>query len=468
MSSNTATPPTKVAFGAVFAVVAAGVTMSNLDMFIVNVALPNMAASFAGADLAALSWVLNAYAVVFAAWLLPAGSLADRFGTRRFYLAGLALFTLASALCALAPTVWWLVAARVAQAVGAAVLIPSSLGLLMAAAPPERRLGAIRAWTGISGFAAAAGPVLGGLLTEADWRWVFLVNVPIGLVAVVVGLRVLPRTPRPSAPTTRIDLLGAALLTIGIALLALVLVDGPTWGWTSPWTLGALAVAVLLLIGFAIRCARHPSPILPPALLRLPAVGPASLANLLFAVAFAGMLLSIVLWCQGVWGWSALLTGLAIAPGPLLVPFLAVGGGSLVKRFGIAPVAITGCLVFAAGIGWWIAMLGQTPDYWLGVLPGMLLTGLGVGLALPTLIAASLGPLPPQSFATGSGLVTMIRQVGSVFGVALLVAVLGEQIGPVAGAFAAEGFDPAWWLTGGFAVAAALVSLLLPGRQRTT
>jgi MFS family permease len=256
--------------GPVFAVVAAGVAMSNLDVFIVNVALPQIGTHFDGAPLSSLSWVLNAYAVVFAALMVPAGNFADRTSPKRAYLLGIAVFTVASVLCAAAPDVWSLVAARAVQAVGAAILIPASLGLLLAAAPPERRVAAVRAWTAIAGAAAALGPVAGGVLTEVDWRWVFLVNVPIGVAAFVAGVRLLPSTPaREEAP--RPDILGAGLLTIGIAALALGLVKSEDWGWGSGEVIGSLATAAVLLVVFVARSARHPAPVLPLPLLRVPA-----------------------------------------------------------------------------------------------------------------------------------------------------------------------------------------------------
>ena len=178
---------------AVFAVVTAGIAMVNLDLFIVNVALPSIGRTFGGANLASLSWVLNAYAIVFAALLVPAGRAADLIGRRTAFLAGVIVFALASAACAVAPDVWLLVVARIVQAAGGALLMPASLGLLLAAAPPDKRTGAIRGWTSVGGAAAALGPVLGGALVAANWRWVFLVNVPIAAVALVASLRVLPR-----------------------------------------------------------------------------------------------------------------------------------------------------------------------------------------------------------------------------------------------------------------------------------
>lgn len=433
-------------FGAVFAIVAAGVAMSNLDVFIVNVALPQIGGDFAGASLASLSWILNAYAVVFAALLVPAGGLADRTGPKRAFLLGVAVFTLASAACAAAPGVWWLVAARVVQAAGAATLVPSSLGLLLAAAPAERRVAAVRGWTAIGGLAAALGPVAGGLLAQVDWRWIFLVNVPAGAAALVAGARLLPgATARRDAG--RPDLPGAALLTAGIAALALGVVK--TEDWSGAEVTGTLLAAGALLAWFVLRSARHPSPVLPLGLLRTPAFGSASVANVLFAVAFAAMLLSCVLWCQDVWDWSALRTGLAITPGPLMVPALALGGAPLARRFGAGRVAAAGCAVFAAGIGWW--MWRMADGYAAGMLPGMLLTGIGVGVTLPTLIGAAVSALPPAAFSTGSAVVTMARQVGTVIGVAALIAALGRD----------GDYDAGWLLTVLATAAAGLACLVI-------
>ncbi|MFJ6246864.1 MULTISPECIES: MFS transporter [unclassified Streptomyces] len=440
-------------FGVVLGVVSSGVAMSNLDVFIVNVALPDVGAHYGGTSLATLSWILNAYAVVYAASLIPAGALADRIGPRRAYLWGLAVFVLASIACALAASVWTLVAARVVQAVGAGLLIPSSLGILLTVAPPERRIASVRLWSAISGLAAAFGPLAGGLLTQLDWRWIFLVNVPIGAVAWAVGLRAVPPTPG-RATAARPDLLGAGLLTAGIALLSLGVIRSEDWGWTSGRVLGCLAAAVLALVVFVARSARHPAPVLPLGLLRLPAVSPATLANLVFAVAFAMMLLSAVLWAQDVWHWSPLATGLAIAPGPLMVPFLAIGAGPLARRWGAGAVAAAGSVVFALGIGWWILALDTDPRYATGLLPGMLLTGVGVGLTVPTLVGAAVSALPPTGFSTGSAVVTMARQVGAVLGVAVLV--------PVLAGGGTGSFRLGWWVTLALSLVAAAVCLAIP------
>ena len=454
-------------FAAVFAVVTAGIAMVNLDLFIVNVALPSIGRTFGGTDLASLSWVLNAYAIVFAALLVPAGRAADLIGRRTAFLAGVIVFAIASAACAVAPDVWLLVVARIVQAAGGALLMPASLGLLLAAAPPDKRTGAIRGWTSVGGAAAALGPVLGGALVAANWRWVFLVNVPIAAVALLASVRVLRADnskKRASADTAntgdavRPDTVGAALFTIAIGALALALVKSDEWGWTSARVLGSIAVAAVLLALFVRRSARHPAPVIEPHLLRLPAFSTATAANVVFGAAFGAMLLMVTLWCQDVWGWSALRTGLGVAPGPLLVPFFAVGAGPLARRIGPGPVAALGCAIYAAGCVFWRFNLSLAPDYPAHMLPGMLMTGTGVGLALPTLVSAGVSAVPPHRFATGSGVVTMARQVGIVIGVAILVTVLGH---PSGGAAALAAFQHATVVIAAIAVTAGLTSLLL-------
>ena len=258
--------PGQARFGPVFAVVTAGIAVVNLDLFIVNVALPSIGRDFHGTDLASLSWVLNAYAIVFAALLVPAGRAADLIGRRAAFLTGMVVFAVASAACAAAPDVWVLVGARIVQAAGGALLMPASLSLLLAAAPPERRTGAIRAWTSVGGAAAALGPVVGGALVEASWHWVFLVNVPIIAIALIAGLRVLPldRTTAHAAEVraqARPDILGAAVFTVAIGTLALALVKADDWGWTSAPVLGGFAAAAIAPNGTRSGPGATPSPV---------------------------------------------------------------------------------------------------------------------------------------------------------------------------------------------------------------
>jgi EmrB/QacA subfamily drug resistance transporter len=447
----------------VLVIVCAGVVLASLDLFIVNVALPDIARDLHTNSLSSLSWVLNAYAIVYAAMLVLLGRLSESHRRENGFLLGVALFTIASAACGAASNLTMLVVFRIAQAIGAALLTPTSLSLVLATTEPARRHGAVRTWTAIGGLAAALGPVVGGLLVAASWRWVFLVNVPIGIAAMIVGWQRLPRVEGQSVP--RPDALGAALVTAGVAALTLGLVKGNDWGWGSAATVVSLVGAAVALGLFALHCARHHNPLIDAALFKVRTFSGSSLVALVFSVSFGAMLLSVVLWDQNVWGWSALQTGLAVAPGPLMVPlFSFLVAGRLIARFGPGPVIGVGATVYAAGAAWWALAAGVHPDYAGEMLGGMLLTGVGVGLTLPTFMATGASSLPPQSFATGSAVVNMLRQVGLAVGVAVLVAVLGTPGSPAA---ALTAFQHGWEMIAGVSLIAALagVVLLRPPRR---
>jgi EmrB/QacA subfamily drug resistance transporter len=447
----------------VLAIVCSAVVMASLDLFIVNVALPQLARDLHTRSLSDLSWVLNGYAIVYAALLVLFGRLAESRRRDRGFLLGVSVFTAASAACGAATSVPMLVAFRVLQAAGAALLTPASLSLVLATAPPERRQSSVRAWTAVGGLAAALGPVVGGVLVAASWRWVFLVNVPIGLAALLVGALRLPRVP--GQPVREPSPLGAALVTVGVGALSLGLVKGNDWGWGSQVTLLVLGAALAALIAFGAHCVRSSNPLVDPALFRSRMFSGASLVMMLFMIAFGAMLLSVVLWCQDVWGWSALRTGLGVAPGPLMVPlFSFLVAGRLIARYGPGPVVAAGLVSFTAGVSWWALAAGTVPDYVGDVLGGMLLTGIGVGLTLPTLMAGAASSLPPQAFATGSAVVNMLRQVGLAIGVAVLVAVLGSPHGPGAKLSA---FRDGWVVTASVSLLGAVAGIVLlrgPGR----
>jgi EmrB/QacA subfamily drug resistance transporter len=405
-------------------ILALAVFMTNLDLWIVNVALPSM---FFGRTLADLSWVLNAYAIALAASLVVAGRLADRIGQRTVFLGGVVIFTLASIACAAAPSLGFLVAARTVQAVGAAAQLPSSLALLLTFFTPERRQSAARAWAAVGGLAAAAGPVLGGVLVEANWRWVFVINAPIGVFAFIAGWLTLPRaTTRERGPIP--DLFGAVLVTVAVAALTGALVQAPSWGWGSGRTIAMLAVSVVSASWFVRRCLRHRSPLMELHLLRVRRFGVASAGVAVFSVAFAIMLLSNSLWCQELWHWSALRTGLAMVPGPALVPIVTIASARAMRRLGPGPLIAAGGVLFAAAMLWRVAFASVTPDYVRDLLPSMILGGTGVGLALGTVIAAGVTALPSHRAATGSALVNANRQIASALGVAVLVTLLGSRV----------------------------------------
>jgi EmrB/QacA subfamily drug resistance transporter len=446
-------------------IVCAGVVLASLDLFIVNVALPDIARDFHQRSLGDMSWVLNAYAIVYASLLVLFGRLAESHRREYGFLLGVIVFTASSAACGAATSLTMLVIFRILQAVGAALLTPTSLSLVLATSTPERRHGAVRAWTAVGGLAAALGPVVGGVLVAASWRWVFLVNVPIGIAAAVVGWRRLPVVP--GHPGARPDALGAALITLGVAALTLGLVKGNDWGWGSPATVITLVAAIVAIGLFTLNCIRSSNPLIDAALFKVRTFSGSSVVAFLFSTAFGAMLLSVVLWDQEVWGWSALKTGLAVAPGPLMVPLFAfLVAGPLIARFGPGPVIAAGASIFAAGVAWWALAAGLTPDYVSDMLGGMLLSGVGVGLTLPTFMATGASSLPAKSFATGSAVVNMLRQVGLAVGVAVLVAVLGTPGSPAAQLSA---FQEGWWVIAAASLTAALAGavLLRPARAAT-
>jgi EmrB/QacA subfamily drug resistance transporter len=407
----------------VLMVVVVGVFMAGLDVFIVNIAFPQIQLDFPGTSLGTLSWILNSYTIVFAAFLIAAGRWSDEVGRKRAFLLGVGLFTLASAACAAAPSIAFLVAARAVQGLGAALLLPASLGLLLPEFPPAQRHIAIGVWAAVGGVAAAAGPPLGGLLVQGGWRWVFLVNVPVGLAGLIAGWRVLKEIRHPDSEPP--DVLGAGLLSAGVAALVVAIVQGGEWGWTSARILVLFALAIVLLALVARRIAHHASPIVDPAMLAVRSFSAATIGSLLFFVGFASMLLASVLFLTGIWHEPILTAGLMISPGPAMAALTAVPGARLGRRFGPGRIGALGTLLFAFGGVWWIVRLGQAPHYAGDYLPGMLVGGLGVGLVIPSLTGAVAATLPPSRLATGIAVQTTGRQLGSALGFAILIAVLG-------------------------------------------
>ena len=412
--------------GAVLVITSSAAFLATLDLFIVNIAFPAISADFRDADFGQMSWILNSYTVVFAAVLALAGRLADRYGHRRVFLIGLAIFTIASAACALAPSLWPLVAARTVQGIGAALVTPTSLSLLLNAWPAERRAKAVGTWASVGAVAAALGPPLGGLLVAAGWQWVFLVNVPIGIVTMVAAARVLRESD--AAPIGTPDLLGAAFLVLGVGSLAYALVEVPERGWGATVVLVAMVVAAFGVIAVVIRSRRHEVPALDLAVLRVPEFAIATAMMLAFSCGFAGMLLVNVLYLTSTWGWSAQAAGLGLAAGPAVVVVVARLAHRIAVRLGVGPVATLGALSFTAGSLWWLWQLGSSENYFRGLLPGQLLTGLGVGLILPTLSSVVGSALPGPRWGSGSSLLNTARQVGSALGIALVVTAVGTHI----------------------------------------
>lgn len=462
MTTTAEAPPTDRQLRVLLAVVSAATFLASLDLFIVNIAFPSLQAAYPAAG-SSLAWVLNGYTITFAALLAPAGRLADRYGRKRVFLGGLVVFTVASIGCALAWGVWPLVGFRVLQGLGGAMVTGTSLALLLHAFPPARRGPAIAVWAAVGAVAAALGPPLGGLLVELSWRWVFLVNVPVGVAAVVVGLSAITES-RNEGELRRTDLPGTLLLVAGVAVLSYGLVEAPEHGWGSRTTLLLLGGGVLLLALAVARSATvgaHREPALALALFRVPGFALASLAAALFFAGFGAMLLHNVYWLTEGWGLSVVLAGVALTPGPVLAALSAVPGGRLGRRIGPGNAAALGGLSFALGALWWVWHVGASPDYVVAFLPGQLLTGLGVGLSIANLSTAASASLPPAQVATGTATFTAARQLGATFGVALLLAVV-----PLDSAQSLAAADRGWWLSTGLAGAAALTGAALGWRSR--
>ncbi len=433
-----------------------------LDTTVLFVAFPDIRRSFPSVSAASLSWVLNGYTIAFAASVIPAGKIADRVGHKRSFLAGSAAFTLASLGCAAAPSVGALVAVRIAQAVAAALLIPSSLALVMRAFSRDRLAVAVAIWGAAGAVAGALGPTLGASLVEAaSWRWVFLVNLPVGLVAVAGGIRILreSKDDRTVVPAP----LGVALVASAAALVTLGMVQSGSWGWSDPRTAVVVACGVALLALFVLHQSRTAAPTLDLTLFRSANFTWANAATAVFGVAFSAMFFGSMLFMTNVWQWSTLRAGLGLSPGPILVAVLVPVLGRLAAKIGQRPLLLAGGVAFAAGGVWRLFTFDAQPEYLRGFLPSILLAGLGVALCLPQLSSVVAQDLPPERFGVGGAANQAIRQFGGTLGVALTIGVLGE---PATVRAALTTFDRVWavLIVGG--VATSVLSVPLRTRRR--
>ncbi|MED5618453.1 MFS transporter [Ideonella sp. BN130291] len=410
---------------AVFGVASMAVFLVSIDTTVLFAAFGALRAGFPGSDATDLSWVLNAYTVVYAALLVPAGRLADVHGRKRVFQIGLTLFLLASAACGAAPTVGALVAARVLQAVGAALLTPSSLALVLGAFPLDKRAVAVSLWGAVGGLAAALGPSVGaGVVDALGWRWAFFLNLPIGAIALWRGRSRL--TEWRSGGRAKVDLPGVALLIAAVGALAFGIVQTEALGWRSPVVLGAIAMGAAAMVAF-VAWARHTAePAVDLSLFADRTYRDVNLATLAFGTAFAMMFFGFFFFTMQVWHYSLPQAGLAVTPGPLLVVPVAVLSGRLAGRVGHRPLLVAGSLVYAASGLWFYLRAGPVPDYLGAWLPGLLLSGTAVGMVLPSLSGAAVARLAPARFGIGSAVNQAIRQIGGVLGVAATVALVGH------------------------------------------
>ena len=412
----------------IFWVASIAVFLVSLDTTMLYAAFGAVRAGFPGTSSADMSWVLNAYTVIYAAMLIPAGGLADAHGRKKIFMLGVTLFLAASAACGLAGSVAWLIAARAAQAIGAAMLTPASLSIVLAAFPQSKRAVAVSLWGAVGGLAAAIGPSLGSFVVATiGWPWAFYINVPLGAVSLWFGAGLLKEARRPEGARP-VDVVGMLLLIVGVGALALAIVQSGSPNWARGELVVAAVTGVIVLGAFIAWARTSRAPLVDLKLFRNRTYTFVNLATLSFGIAFAMMFFAFFFYMTEVWHYSLPRAGLAITPGPLLVIPFAIITGRLAGRLGHRPFLVGGSLVYAAAGVWFMCVPGVEPAYLAEWLPGLMLSGIGVGLVLPALSAAAVNRLPADQYAVGSAVNQATRQIGSVMGVAITVLVLGHAI----------------------------------------
>jgi EmrB/QacA subfamily drug resistance transporter len=397
--------------------------MVALDSLVVIAALPAIHRDL-GASIATLEWTINAYGLAYAVGIITAAALGDRLGRRRMFTWGLALFTTASAACALTPSAATLILARAIQGIGAAIIMPLSLTLLTSAFPPERRGAIVGIWGGIGGLAVASGPIVGGAITQGlSWHWIFWANVPIGLVATVLSIR---RLAESHGPATRLDVPAVALVSGGVLSLVWGLVRASDAGWASAEIVGALAAGVLLLAGFVAWENRAAEPMLPLRLFSQRAFAAASASAFLMIAALFGAAFLVSQYFQIALGFSPLSTGVRILPWTATPMFVAPVAGALSDRLGQRPLMAVGLLLQGIGLAWFALVATTSVGPGQLVLP-LLVAGIGVSMAIATTPTAVLGAVAPADIGKASGVNSTLQRFGSVFGIAMVAAIFAAN-----------------------------------------
>jgi EmrB/QacA subfamily drug resistance transporter len=448
----------------VVALTGIGSLMAALDTLVVSTALSTIRLDL-GASVEQLEWTVNAYNLSFAVLLITGAALGDRFGRRNVYALGLGLFAAASAACALAPDVGWLIAARAVQGAGSALLMPVGLALLSAAFPPEKRGAAIGIFSAITGIAVASGPLVGGAIVDGiSWQWIFWINVPIGLVAVPL---VLTRMRESFGSDTGLDIPGLALVTAGALGLVWGMVRGNQAGWGSAEVIGALAAGALLVGAFVAWERRAREPMLPLALFRSRSfsAGNAAIfltfASLFAAVFFYAQLLQIVL------GYGPLAAGLRLMPWTVTFITVAPIAGALADRIGERPLMVGGLSLQAIGMAW-IALIAEPGIPYSHLLAPFVVGGVGVSMAIPAAQNSVVGSIATEAIGKAAGANSMMRELGGVFGIAVAVAVFAGTGGYASAQAFTDGFGPAIGVAAGLAALGAIAGAALPGRRLTT
>jgi len=445
-----------------FVITSLALFMVSLDNLVVTTALPVIKRDL-GASLAQLEWMVNAYTLTFAVLLLTGAALGDRFGRKRVFLAGLAIFTSGSALAALAPSGDVLVLARAIQGLGGAFVMPLTLTLLSAAVPPERRGLALGAWGAISGLAIALGPVVGGAIVQgSSWQWIFWLNVPIGVAVIPLASIFLTES---HGPEGRLDVPGLALASGGLFSLVWALIHGNGDGWTSLGILAAFAAAAVLLALFVLREGRTASPMLPLRFFRSRTFTAANVVSLLMSFGLFGSIFLLAQFFQLVQGYSPLEAGLRTLPWTAMPILVAPIAGALSDRIGSRVLLVTGMALMATALAWLALVLSPTVPY-PTIVPAFVLAGTGMSLFFAPTANLVLSAVHPEEEGLASGANNTIREIGGVFGVAVLASVFAAKGSYVSPQAFVDGLVPAVWVGAAFVSLGALAALAIPARRR--
>ena len=444
------------------AAVAFGLFMIMLDNTVVNVALPTVGRDF-NTGLSELEWVVNGYALTFGVLMLTGGKLADLLGRRRIFIVGLVIFTLASLACGLATSAEFLIGARVVQGVGSALMNPATLSIIIATFPPRQRGMAIGIWAGVSAMALAIGPLLGGLITDhIHWSWVFFINVPVGILAIVVARLVIDES-RDTSAVQRLDLPGLATSAVGLFALTYGLIEANKHGWTSPLILSLFAVAAVSLVGFIVLEQRQRVPMLDLSLFRNPTFAGANAVMMLVGLAMFGVFLFVTLYMQNVLRYSPTEAGAAFLPMTILIVLLAPIAGKLSDRIGSRWLMGTGMALVSLSL-LLDSRFDAASNFW-DILPALLVGGVGMGLAMTPTTAAAMGSVPVDKAGVGSAVLNSMRQVGGSLGIAILGAIIASYItaepaDPRAQAQFIEGFQAACYVASAIAFVGVIVAVV--------
>ncbi|MGK5553714.1 DHA2 family efflux MFS transporter permease subunit [Actinomadura kijaniata] len=421
---------------AVLLTLSLGFFMTLLDLTIVNIAVPSMIDKL-GASLDQALWITSAYVLALAVLLITAGRLGDLWGKKNLFVAGVVVFTLASLACGLAQDPAQLIAARAVQGVGAALLMPQTMSIIIETFPPQRRGAALGVWGAVAGVSAIAGPTIGGVLvTSLDWRWIFLVNLPIGIAVVALAFPILPGRTR--TVRHRFDLTGVLLASAALLCLTFALTEGQKYDWAG-WIWGLLGLSAVLLAVFVLhqRGKQDREPLVPFALFRDRNFAILNFVAATVSVGMVGVFLPMTIYLQSVLGYSALEAGLVMAPSSVMSMLLAPVSGRLADRIGGRFLLMGGLLLYVAGNAWFLAAAGPGAS-WPALLPGMIVSGIGVGCVFAPMGTEATRNVPPHLAGAASGVNNTMRQVGSVLGGAVTGAVLQHQLASALRTEAAE------------------------------